>query len=96
MSSKYYSRMFSGDWQEVMINYDVYYSYLLMLHTGEIRINRSNIAEFIDLANCYGNEQLMKHCQTFIERSLNKKTLCTYLPLINKYELDICKTNLSN
>ncbi|KAH9414329.1 RCC1 and BTB domain-containing protein 1 [Dermatophagoides pteronyssinus] len=95
MSSEYYKRMFSGDWQEndqVIIkdySYDVYYSYLLMLHTGDIRINRYNIAEFIDLANCYGNEQLMKHCQTFIERSLNKKTLCTYLPLINKYELKI-------
>ncbi|KAH9413977.1 RCC1 and BTB domain-containing protein 1 [Dermatophagoides pteronyssinus] len=93
MASKYYSQMFSGDWQEndqVIIkdySYDTYYSYLLMLHTGDIRINRYNIAEFIDLANCYGHEQLIKHCQTFIERSLNKKTLCTYLPLINKYEL---------
>ncbi|XP_075679424.1 RCC1 and BTB domain-containing protein 2-like [Dermatophagoides pteronyssinus] len=94
MSSKYYSRMFSGDWLEndqVIIkdyNYDVYYSYLLMLHTGRIRINQSNIAILIDLANCYGDERLMKHCKTFIRRDLNKQTLCIYLPLINKYELD--------
>ncbi|KAH9413980.1 RCC1 and BTB domain-containing protein 1 [Dermatophagoides pteronyssinus] len=59
-----------------------------MLHTGQIRINQSNIAEFIDLANCYCDEQLMKHCQTFMRRDLNKQTLCIYLPLINKYELD--------
>ncbi|KAH9414328.1 RCC1 and BTB domain-containing protein 1 [Dermatophagoides pteronyssinus] len=94
MSSKYYSQMFSGEWQEndkVIIenySYDVYYSYLRMLHTGYIRINQSNIAEFIDLANCYGDERLMKHCQTFIQNHLNEKTLSTYLPLINKYKLD--------
>ncbi|KAH9414304.1 RCC1 and BTB domain-containing protein 1 [Dermatophagoides pteronyssinus] len=94
MSSEYYNRMFSGEWLEndqVIIkdyNYDVYYSYLLMLHSGRIRINQSNIAILIDLANCYGDERLMKHCKTFIRRDLNKQTLCIYLPLINKYELD--------
>ncbi|XP_075679403.1 RCC1 and BTB domain-containing protein 2-like [Dermatophagoides pteronyssinus] len=94
ISSKYYSRMFSGDWQEnkkVIIKdycYDVYYSYLRMLHTGNIRINQSNIAEFIDLANCYCDEQLMKHCQTFMRMILNERTLFTYLPLISKYKLD--------
>nr|XP_027193690.1 RCC1 and BTB domain-containing protein 2-like [Dermatophagoides pteronyssinus] len=94
MASKYYSRMFSGDWQEndqVIIkdySYDTYYSYLLMLHTGDIRINRYNIAEFIDLANCYCDERLMKHCRTFIRRDLNKQTLFIYLPLISKYELN--------
>ncbi|XP_027205364.2 RCC1 and BTB domain-containing protein 2-like [Dermatophagoides pteronyssinus] len=73
MASKYYSQMFSGDWQEsnnrVVIDaysYDVYYSYLRMLHTGQIQINQFNIAEFIDLANCYDDEELMKHCKSFI------------------------------
>ena len=85
--------MFSGDWQEnnrVVIkdySYDVYISYLRMLHTGRIRINQSNIAELIDLANCYGDEQLMKHCQIFIEKFLNKSTISTYLSLIIDYEL---------
>ncbi|XP_075679397.1 RCC1 and BTB domain-containing protein 2-like [Dermatophagoides pteronyssinus] len=94
MSSKYYNRMFSGDWQEnkqVIINsysYDVYYSYLRKLHSGHIRINQSNIVELIDLANCYGDEQLFKHCRTFIRKNLNENTLSTYLPLIVKYELD--------
>ncbi|XP_075679411.1 RCC1 and BTB domain-containing protein 2-like [Dermatophagoides pteronyssinus] len=94
MSSEYYNRMFSGVWQEntnrVMIDaysYDVYYSYLRMLHTGQIQINQFNIAEFIDLANCYGDEQLMKHCQIFIEKFLNKSTISTYLSLIIDYEL---------
>ncbi|XP_075679410.1 RCC1 and BTB domain-containing protein 2-like [Dermatophagoides pteronyssinus] len=94
MVSKYYSRMFSGDWQEnnrVVVkdySYDVYISYLRMLHTGRIRINQSNIAELIDLANCYGDEQLMKHCRTFIQTDLNEQTLSIYFPLIDKYELD--------
>ncbi|XP_075679396.1 RCC1 and BTB domain-containing protein 2-like [Dermatophagoides pteronyssinus] len=94
IASKYYSRMFSGDWQEntnrVMIgaySYDVYYSYLGMLHTGQIQINQFNIAEFIDLANCYCDEQLMKHCQIFIEKFLNESTISTYLSLIIDYEL---------
>nr|XP_027196359.1 RCC1 and BTB domain-containing protein 2-like [Dermatophagoides pteronyssinus] len=71
MASKYYKRMFSGDWKEnkqVTIKdygYDVYYSYLVMLHNGRIRINKDNIAELIDLAKCYGDERLIKHCQTF-------------------------------
>uniref|UniRef100_A0A6P6Y139 RCC1 and BTB domain-containing protein 1-like n=1 Tax=Dermatophagoides pteronyssinus TaxID=6956 RepID=A0A6P6Y139_DERPT len=92
--SKYFSQMFSGDWQEnnkVIIedySYDVYYSYLRMLHTGNIQINRSNISEFIDLANCYNDEQLMKHCQTFMQIDLNGWTLFNYLPLIEKYKLD--------
>ncbi|KAH9414686.1 RCC1 and BTB domain-containing protein 2 [Dermatophagoides pteronyssinus] len=94
MSSHYYSRMFSGDWKEnskVVIkdyHYDVYYAYLRMLHTGQIRINQSNIGQLIDLANCYGDEQLMKHCRTFIRNNLNEQTLSTYLPLIDKYQLD--------
>ncbi|XP_027197041.2 RCC1 and BTB domain-containing protein 1-like [Dermatophagoides pteronyssinus] len=94
MSSHYYSRMFSGDWKEnskVVIkdyHYDVYYAYLRMLHTGQILINQSNIDQLIDLANCYGDEQLMKHCGTFIRNNLNEQTLLTYLPLIDKYQLD--------
>nr|XP_027197041.1 RCC1 and BTB domain-containing protein 2-like [Dermatophagoides pteronyssinus] len=94
MSSHYYSRMFSGDWKEnseVVIkdyHYDVYYAYLRMLHTGQILINQSNIDQLIDLANCYGDEQLMKHCRTFIRNNLNEQTLSTYLPLIDKYQLD--------
>nr|XP_027193695.1 RCC1 and BTB domain-containing protein 2-like [Dermatophagoides pteronyssinus] len=94
MSSEYYSLMFSGEWQEndqVIIkdySYDIYYSYLRMLHTGRIRINQSNIAELIDLANCYGDERLMKHCKTFIRTDLNERTLFIYFPLIDKYELN--------
>nr|XP_027205341.1 RCC1 and BTB domain-containing protein 1-like [Dermatophagoides pteronyssinus] len=94
MSSKYYNRMFSGDWQEnkqVIINsysYDVYYSYLRKLHNGYIQINRYNIIELIDLANCYGDEQLFKHCKTFILTDLNEWSLFTYLPLITKYEIN--------
>ncbi|KAH9414002.1 RCC1 and BTB domain-containing protein 1 [Dermatophagoides pteronyssinus] len=95
MSSKYYSQMFSGEWQEnnnrVVIDaysYEVYYSYLRKLHTGHIRINQSNIVELIDLANCYGDDQLFKHCRTFIRSNLNEHTLSTYLPLIVKYELN--------
>nr|XP_027196364.1 RCC1 and BTB domain-containing protein 1-like [Dermatophagoides pteronyssinus] len=78
MTSKYYSRMFSGDWQKdnrVTIHdysYDVYYSYLHMLHTGRIRIKQYNIFKLIDLANCYGDERLMKHCQTFIQKLINQ------------------------
>ena len=58
-----------------------------MLHTGQIQMNQFNIAEFIDLANCYCDEQLMKHCQIFIEKFLNKSTISTYLSLIIDYEL---------
>ena len=94
MASKYYSQMFSGDWKNtdsVVINdygYDTYYSYLRMLHDDYIRIKQSNIAELIDLANCYGDERLMKLCRTFIQTDLNKQTLFTYYPLIDKYEID--------
>ncbi|XP_027205328.2 RCC1 and BTB domain-containing protein 2-like [Dermatophagoides pteronyssinus] len=94
MSSKYYNRMFSGDWKENKLvkiknySYNVYYAYLRKLHNGRIRIKQSNIVELIDLANCYGDEQLMKHCRTFIRKNLNEHTLSTYLPLIVNYELN--------
>ncbi|KAH9414687.1 RCC1 and BTB domain-containing protein 1 [Dermatophagoides pteronyssinus] len=94
MASDYYSRMFSNDWKEYKrvtidnFSYDIYYAYLRMLHTGQIRINPFNIDKLIDLANCYGDEQLMKHCQTFIRKDLNERTLSTYFPLIDKYQLD--------
>ena len=71
-ASKYYAGMFSGHWSEndqVIINYysyETYYAYLRMLHTGKIYITRQNITELVDLANCYGDEKLMKYCQTFI------------------------------
>ena len=92
--SEYYRRMFSGNWSEngqVTIendSYETYYAYLLMLHTGKIHINRQNITELIDLANRYGDERLMKHCKTFIQNNLNKQTMATLLPLINKYEMN--------
>ncbi|XP_075588815.1 RCC1 and BTB domain-containing protein 1-like [Dermatophagoides farinae] len=37
-------------------HYDTYYAYLRMLHDGTIRINPQNIAELIDLANCYRDQ----------------------------------------
>ncbi|XP_075588839.1 RCC1 and BTB domain-containing protein 1-like [Dermatophagoides farinae] len=41
----------------LMVIVETYYTYLRMLHTGKIHINRQNIAELIDLANCYGDER---------------------------------------
>ena len=49
----------------LMVIVETYYTYLRMLHTGKIHINRQNIAELIDLANCYGDERLMKYCETY-------------------------------
>ncbi|KAH7638251.1 hypothetical protein HUG17_9357 [Dermatophagoides farinae] len=92
-ASEYYRRMFSGNWREndqVIINdysYETYYAYLRMLHTGEIQINHQNIAELVDLANCYGDKRLMKHCKTFIWNDLNAQTMPSYLPLIIKYDM---------
>ncbi|XP_075588817.1 RCC1 and BTB domain-containing protein 2-like [Dermatophagoides farinae] len=92
-ASEYYRRMFSGNWSEndqVTINdysYETYYAYLLMLHTSEIHINHQNITELVDLANCYGDIKLMKHCKTFIWNDLDEQTMTTYLPLIIKYEM---------
>ncbi|XP_075588808.1 RCC1 and BTB domain-containing protein 2 [Dermatophagoides farinae] len=92
-ASEYYRRMFSGNWSEndqVIINdysYETYYAYLRMLHTGEIQINHQNIAELVDLANCYGDKRLMKHCKTFIWNDLNAQTMPSYLPLIIKYDM---------
>ncbi|XP_046915945.2 RCC1 and BTB domain-containing protein 2 [Dermatophagoides farinae] len=91
--SEYYRRMFSGNWIEndqVTIDdysYETYYAYLRMLHTGKIHINRQNITELVDLANCYGDERLMEYCETFIRNDLDEQTMPKYLPLINKYEL---------
>ncbi|KAH9501479.1 RCC1 and BTB domain-containing protein 1 [Dermatophagoides farinae] len=91
--SKYYRRMFSGNWSEndqVIINdysYEAYYAYIRMLHTGKIHINRQNITELVDLANCYGDERLMEYCQTFIRSDLNAQTMTTHLPLIIKYKM---------
>nr|XP_046916318.1 LOW QUALITY PROTEIN: RCC1 and BTB domain-containing protein 2-like [Dermatophagoides farinae] len=90
--SKFYGDKFSDDWKEkkeVTINeysYDAYYEYLRMLHTGKIYINRQNITELVGMANCYGVERLMKYCETFIQNDLNKQTMLTYVPLINKYQ----------
>uniref|UniRef100_A0A6P6YAS2 RCC1 and BTB domain-containing protein 2-like n=1 Tax=Dermatophagoides pteronyssinus TaxID=6956 RepID=A0A6P6YAS2_DERPT len=94
--SEYYSRMFSGDWKDankVIIrnySYKAYSLYLRMLHEEfyGFHIYQSNIAELIDLAHCYNDERLMKHCREFIQKELTQRTLFTYLPLIDKYELD--------
>ncbi|XP_075588697.1 uncharacterized protein LOC142597648 [Dermatophagoides farinae] len=91
--SEYYRRRFSGNWSEndqVIINdysYETYYAYLRMLHTGKIHINRQNITELVDLANCYGDERLMKYCATFIRNDLDEQTMPTYRTLIIKYEI---------
>ncbi|KAH7638227.1 hypothetical protein HUG17_9333 [Dermatophagoides farinae] len=100
--SEYYRRMFSGNWSEnnqVTIDdysYETYYAYLLMLHTGKIHINRQNITELVDLANCYGDIKLMEHCQTFMRNDLNAKTMTTYLSLINKHEMKELYDKLSH
>ncbi|KAH7637977.1 hypothetical protein HUG17_9081 [Dermatophagoides farinae] len=92
-ASEYYGRMFSGNWSEndqVIItdySYETYYAYIRMLHTGKIQINHQNITELVDLANCYGDESLMKYCATFIRNDLDEQTIPKYLPLINKYEM---------
>ncbi|KAH9501476.1 RCC1 and BTB domain-containing protein 2 [Dermatophagoides farinae] len=81
------------NWNEndqVIINnyqYETYYAYLRLLHTGKIQINHQNITELVDLANCYGDESLMEYCATFIRNDLDEQTMPKYLPLINKYEM---------
>ena len=91
--SEYYRLMFSGNWIEnvqVIItdySYETYYAYLWMLHTGKIHINRQNITELVDLANCYGDESLMKYCATFIRNDLDEQTTPTYRTFIIKYEI---------
>ncbi|KAH9501475.1 hypothetical protein DERF_012320 [Dermatophagoides farinae] len=75
---------------QVIINdysYETYYAYVHMLHTGKIHINLQNIAELVDLANCYGDKRLIEYCETFIQNDLDEQTMPTYLPLINKYEM---------
>ncbi|XP_075588699.1 uncharacterized protein LOC142597649 isoform X2 [Dermatophagoides farinae] len=100
--SEYYRRMFSGVWSEddqVPIenySYEAYYSYLRMLHTAKIHINRQNITELVDLANRYGDDRLIKYCETFIRNDLNEQTMPTYLPLINKYEIKVLHNKLRN
>nr|XP_027193998.1 RCC1 and BTB domain-containing protein 2-like [Dermatophagoides pteronyssinus] len=95
--SEYFRKMLSGKWREndrIMIDsysYDTYYSYLNMLHCGHkdsIKINANNIAEFIDLAHCYCDQELIDYCKYFIRNDLNEKTLQIYLPIIVKYQLD--------
>ncbi|XP_075589213.1 RCC1 and BTB domain-containing protein 2-like [Dermatophagoides farinae] len=91
-ASEYYGRMFSGNWSEndqviTDYSYETYYAYIRMLHTGKIQINHQNITELVDLANCYGDESLMKYCATFIRNDLDEQTMPKYLPLINKYEM---------
>ncbi|KAH7638222.1 hypothetical protein HUG17_9328 [Dermatophagoides farinae] len=92
-ASEYYCLMFSGYWIEndqVNIenySYETYYEYLRMLHYDCIEINRNIISQLIDLATCYIDKRLMKHCETFIRNDLNEQTMPTYLPLINKYEM---------
>ncbi|XP_046916609.2 RCC1 and BTB domain-containing protein 2 [Dermatophagoides farinae] len=94
MASQYFNRMFSGDWNEnnlVTINaydYNTYYAYLLMLHNGCIKIDKQNIAELIDLADCYCDQRLVGYCKKFIRSDLDEQTISTYLPLIIKYELN--------
>nr|XP_046916401.1 uncharacterized protein LOC124496882 [Dermatophagoides farinae] len=100
--SEYYRLMFSGNWienGEVPIknySYDTYYAYLRMLHTGNIHINRQNITELVDLANCYGDIKLIEYCQTFIRSDLNEQTMTTYLLLITKYEMNELDGKLRN
>ena len=92
-ASEYYCLMFSGYWIEndqVNIenySYETYYEYLRMLHYDCIEINRNIISQLIDLATCYIDKRLMKHCEIFIRNDLNEQTMSTYLSLINKYEI---------
>ena len=94
MASQYFNRMFSGDWSEnnlVTINaydYNTYYTYLRMLHYDCIKIDKQNIAQLIDIANCYCDQRLIGYCKTFIRYDLNEQTISTYLPVIIKYELN--------
>ncbi|XP_075588809.1 RCC1 and BTB domain-containing protein 2-like [Dermatophagoides farinae] len=100
--SDYYCLMFSGDWKEKVeveirdYSYETYYAYLRMLHYDCIEINRNIISQLIDLATCYIDKRLIKHCKTFIRNDLNEQTMPTYLQLISKYEMKELYDKLSH
>ncbi|XP_046915933.2 RCC1 and BTB domain-containing protein 1-like [Dermatophagoides farinae] len=100
--SDYYCLMFSGAWKEKVeveirdYSYETYYAYLRMLHYDCIGINQNMISQLIDLATCYIDKRLMKHCKTFIRDDLNEQTMPTYLQLISKYEIKELYDKLSH
>ncbi|XP_075588709.1 RCC1 and BTB domain-containing protein 2-like [Dermatophagoides farinae] len=100
--SDYYCLMFSGAWKEKVeveirdYSYETYYAYLRMLHYGCIGINQNRITQLIDLATCYIDKRLMKHCKTFIRDDLDEQTMPTYLPLVIKYEIKELYDKLSH
>nr|XP_027205566.1 RCC1 and BTB domain-containing protein 2-like [Dermatophagoides pteronyssinus] len=93
-ASTYFLRMFFRNWRHkdsVTIeyySYDIFYSYIRMLHDGYIRIDINNIAELIDLAHFYDDKQLMEYCQTFIHKNLTQHSINSLIPLIINYKLD--------
>ena len=93
-ASRYFFRTFFRNWRHkdsVTIeyySYEIFYSYIRMLHDGYIRIDINNIAELIDLAHFYDDKQLMKYCQTFIHKNLTQHSIHSLIPLIINYKLD--------
>ncbi|XP_075677489.1 RCC1 and BTB domain-containing protein 2-like [Dermatophagoides pteronyssinus] len=93
-ASRYFFRTFFRNWRHkdsVTIeyySYDIFYSYIRMLHDGYIRIDMNNITDLIDLAHFYDDEQLMEYCQTFIRKNLTQQSIHSLIPLIINYKLD--------
>ncbi|XP_027198074.2 RCC1 and BTB domain-containing protein 1-like [Dermatophagoides pteronyssinus] len=93
-ASRYFFRTFFRNWRlkdSVTIeyySYDIFYSYIRMLHDGYIRIDMNNITDLIDLAHFYDDEQLMEYCQTFIRKNLTQQSIHSLIPLIINYKLD--------
>nr|XP_027198074.1 RCC1 and BTB domain-containing protein 2-like [Dermatophagoides pteronyssinus] len=93
-ASRYFFRTFFRNWRQkdsVTIeyySYEIFYSYIRMLHDGYIRIDMNNITELIDLAHFYDDEQLMEYCQTFIRKNLTQQSIHSLIPLIINYKLD--------
>ena len=67
--SPYFERMLSTVWNGknavkiTTVSYDIFFQYIRLLYFGQIHIDNTNVESFLDLAQCFLDDKLMRLCK---------------------------------
>ena len=76
-------------------DYEIFHAILTFCYSGNIVIDKNNVAEIMHLANFFQMSKLRSYCCAYLNRNLNMKTVHSVMDISMKYNItDLLKQSL--
>ena len=77
-------------------NYEVFHRVLTYMYTGQVVIDRHNVADILEISHNFLINKLKNYCSEYLERNLKASNCLTVIELSEKYHLvDLSKQTMA-